>query len=64
MLQCCNRYSIRQGGALRQNFVEPIIMLCIREIHVRMLPREYEGTDNQIDEQSKRYKQYTCHISK
>ena len=37
MLKCCSRYAIRQGGAMRQSFVEPIVMVCVREIHVRMI---------------------------
>jgi hypothetical protein len=37
LLSCCHRYSIRHGGALRQSFVEPVILLCVREVHIRMM---------------------------
>ncbi len=37
MLECASRLAWRHGAALKQSFVEPVVLLCVREIRVRMV---------------------------
>ena len=37
MLECASRLAWRHGAALKQSFVEPVVLLCVREIKVRMV---------------------------
>ena len=37
MLTCATRLACRHGAVLKQSFVEPLVILCVREVRIRML---------------------------
>lgn len=44
MLNCCKRYAIRMGAAMKQSFVEPVVTLCVHEVYLRMVSQPTNQT--------------------